>query len=101
MEGLERDARLACGNETEYEAEEGQGVMANVVVYSAPTDQLFQISCQVIPAVVVFYLGRPVVFARADEHLLRVVGYQAVEVRLAVDCEAFRQLRSGRALTCR
>jgi hypothetical protein len=55
---------------------------------AAASDELLEVGREVVAAVVFFYFGRPVGLACANKNLLRVVGYESVELGFMVDLEA-------------
>ena len=67
-----------------------------VVVTTAP-EELLQIGGQVIPAVILLDLGRPVVLAGTNENMLGIAGNEAVQGRLVINLEALGELGCGRA----
>lgn len=59
----------------------------HVAICTTAAEKLFEISGKVVRAVVVLYARRPVVFACAHQDMLRIVGYEAVDVCFVVNLE--------------
>ena len=79
----------------------GTGRGTHIAKLPPRPDQLAQVGGQVVAAVVLLDARRPVVLARADEHVLRVAGDGAVERGGVVDLEAVGELGGWGAGTCR
>jgi len=75
--------------------------MAYIAVFSLGPDQLPQVGGQVVAAVVLLDARRPVVLAGADQHVLRVVGDEAVEGGFAVDFKPLREFGRRGTGACR
>lgn len=91
---LDLDARAGGRRRGGQGGIEDGDVVVGIRKHPTPPHQLLDIRRQIVPRILIFNLGRPVILARADQHLLRIRRHSPVQRFRVIDWEALRH--SGR-----